>query len=72
MIAFTAISLGLVYVGSCDENVAQAIIDVLGRRAPELGQPLTRLLILGLGLIYLGKQVINLFGASRYIFVSFK
>ncbi|RDY11278.1 26S proteasome non-ATPase regulatory subunit 2-like A, partial [Mucuna pruriens] len=57
VIAFTAISLGLIYVGSCNEEVAQAIILALMERSEsELGEPLTRLLPLGLGLLYLGKQ----------------
>ncbi|PSS16431.1 26S proteasome non-ATPase regulatory subunit 2 A like [Actinidia chinensis var. chinensis] len=57
VIAFTAISLGLVYVGSCNEEVAQAIIfTLMDRSESELGEPLTRLLPLGLGLLYLGKQ----------------
>jgi 26S proteasome regulatory subunit N1 len=57
VIAFTAISLGLIYVGSCNEEVAQAIIFALmDRSESELGEPLARLLPLGLGLLYLGKQ----------------
>ncbi|KAF5744081.1 hypothetical protein HS088_TW08G00674 [Tripterygium wilfordii] len=59
VIAFTAISLGLVYVGSCNEEVAQAIIFALmDRSESELDDPLTRFLPLGLGLglLYLGKQ----------------
>ncbi|KAK2365656.1 26S proteasome non-ATPase regulatory subunit protein A [Trifolium repens] len=57
VIAFAAISLGLVYVGSCNEEIAQAIIFALmDRSKSELGDPLTRLLPLGLGLLYLGKQ----------------
>ncbi|XP_034701559.1 26S proteasome non-ATPase regulatory subunit 2 homolog A [Vitis riparia] len=57
VIAFTAISLGFVYVGSCNEEIAQAIIFALMDRSDsELGEPLTRLLPLGLGLLYLGKQ----------------
>lgn len=57
VIAFTAISLGLVYVGSCNEEVAQAIIFALmDRSESELGDALARLLTLGLGLLYLGKQ----------------
>ncbi|XP_059449342.1 26S proteasome non-ATPase regulatory subunit 2 homolog A-like isoform X3 [Corylus avellana] len=57
VIAFTAISLGLVYVGSCNKEVAKAIICALmDRSESELGEPLTRLLPLGLGLLYLGKQ----------------
>ncbi|GAU39669.1 hypothetical protein TSUD_60360 [Trifolium subterraneum] len=57
VIAFTAIALGLIYVGSCNEEVAQAIIfTLMDRSESELGEPLTRLLPLGLGLLYLGKQ----------------
>ncbi|KAF3444073.1 hypothetical protein FNV43_RR13763 [Rhamnella rubrinervis] len=57
VIAFTAISLGLIYVGSCNEEVAQAIIYALmDRSESELGEPLTRLLPLSLGLLYLAKQ----------------
>lgn len=58
VIAFSAISLGLIYVGSCNEEVAQAIIFALmDRSESELGEPLTRLIPLGLGLLYFGKQV---------------
>ncbi|KAI4322714.1 hypothetical protein L6164_022381 [Bauhinia variegata] len=58
VIAFTAISLGLVYVGSCDEAIAEAIILAkMNLTELDLGEePLTRLLPLGLGLLYLGKQ----------------
>ncbi|CAL5402386.1 unnamed protein product [Camellia sinensis] len=60
VIAFTAISLALVYVGSCNEEVVQAIIFALmDRSESELGEPLTRLLPLGLGLLYLGKQSVK-------------
>ncbi|CAK7322712.1 unnamed protein product [Dovyalis caffra] len=55
--AFTAISLGLVYVGSCNEDVARAIIFALmDRSESDLQDPLARFLPLGLGLLYLGKQ----------------
>ncbi|GMJ06401.1 26S PROTEASOME REGULATORY SUBUNIT S2 1A, 26S proteasome regulatory subunit S2 1A [Hibiscus trionum] len=57
VIAFTAISLGLIYMGSSNEEVAQAIVDALiVRSESELGEPLTRLIALGHGLLYLGKQ----------------
>ncbi|TYJ23370.1 hypothetical protein E1A91_A08G186900v1 [Gossypium mustelinum] len=57
VIVFTAISLFLVYVGSNNGKVAQAIADALmDRSVLELGQPLSRLLVLALGLIYLEKQ----------------
>lgn len=58
VVAFTAISLGLVFVGSCNEDVAQAIIFALmDRSESDLADPLARFLPLGLGLLYLGKQV---------------
>ncbi|KAI5406382.1 hypothetical protein KIW84_052920 [Lathyrus oleraceus] len=63
--AFTAISLGLIYVGSCNEEVAETLISVLmARIEAELEQPLTRLLPLGLGLLYLGKKVIRCWAVS--------
>lgn len=59
MIAFAAISLGLVYVGSCNEEVAQGIIlALMDRSESDLEEPLIRFLPLGLGLLYLGKQVL--------------
>jgi 26S proteasome regulatory subunit N1 len=55
---FAALSLGLVYVGSCNEDVAQSIIlALMDRSEAELGEPLAHFLCLGLGLLYLGKQV---------------
>ncbi|CAN8273556.1 unnamed protein product [Cochlearia groenlandica] len=57
VIAFAALSLGMIYVGSCNEEIAQAIIFALmDRSEAELGEALTRFLPLGLGLLYLGKQ----------------
>ncbi|KAL2318544.1 hypothetical protein Fmac_032420 [Flemingia macrophylla] len=61
VIAFTTISLGLICVSSCNEEVAQAIISSLKNRSEsELENPLTRLLPLGLGLLFLGKSVLEL------------
>jgi hypothetical protein len=58
VLVFTAISLGLVFVGSCNEEVAQSIIFVLmDRSEAELAEPIVRLLPVALGLLYLGKQV---------------
>ncbi|EOA18379.1 hypothetical protein CARUB_v10006910mg [Capsella rubella] len=57
VIAFAALSLGMIYVGSCNEEVAQSIIFALmDRSEAELDEALTRFLPLGLGLLYLGKQ----------------
>jgi 26S proteasome regulatory subunit N1 len=58
VLVFTAISLGLVFVGSCNEEIAQSIIFVLmDRSEAELAEPIIRLLPVALGLLYLGKQV---------------
>ncbi|KAK9664228.1 hypothetical protein RND81_14G027200 [Saponaria officinalis] len=57
VIAFTSISLGLVFVGSSDGDVAEVISEAArDHKISDLGDPLSRLLPLGLGLIYLGKQ----------------
>lgn len=73
VIAFTAIALGLIYVGSCNEEVAQAIIfTLMDRSESELGEPLTRLLPLGLGLLYLGKQVFLFWQFHLPLLLSFQ
>ncbi|GJN39261.1 hypothetical protein PR202_gb28366 [Eleusine coracana subsp. coracana] len=57
VLVFTAISLGLVFIGSCNEEIAQSIIFVLmDRSEAELAEPIIRLLPVALGLLYLGKQ----------------
>ncbi|EHA8586196.1 putative 26S proteasome non-ATPase regulatory subunit 2 [Cocos nucifera] len=57
VLVFSAITLGLVYVGSCNEEIAQSIIlALMDRSDTELNEPLTRLLPVALGLLYLGKQ----------------
>jgi 26S proteasome regulatory subunit N1 len=59
VLVFSAIALGLVFVGSCNEEIAQSIIFALMERSEaELAEPITRLLPVALGLLYLGKQVI--------------
>jgi 26S proteasome regulatory subunit N1 len=55
---FAAMTLGLVYVGSCNEDVAQSfVLSSMEHTETELGEPLACFLCLGLGLLYLGKQV---------------
>ncbi|KIY99543.1 26S proteasome regulatory subunit N1, partial [Monoraphidium neglectum] len=60
---FAALSLGLVFASSCKEDLVEAILtglmsrsgDVLGGEA-ELSGPFAKYLVLGLGLLFLGKQ----------------
>ncbi|XP_078180193.1 26S proteasome non-ATPase regulatory subunit 2 homolog A-like isoform X2 [Carex rostrata] len=67
VLVFAAISLGLVFVGSCNEEIAQSIIFALMDRSDaELGDALTRLLPVALGLLYLGKQVQKLLGICSH------
>ena len=55
--ALTALNLGLVFVGSCNEEVAQCVIETLMERTPEqLEHPMARYFGLALGLIYFGQQ----------------
>ena len=69
VLVFSAITLGLVYVASCNEEIAQTIIlAIMDRSETELGEPLTRLLPVALGLLYLGKQVKILFICQCYLF----
>jgi 26S proteasome regulatory subunit N1 len=57
VLVFSAIALGLVFVGSCNEEIAQSIIFALMERSEaELAEPIIRLLPVALGLLYLGKQ----------------
>ncbi|CAL1400540.1 unnamed protein product [Linum trigynum] len=53
--AFAAISLGLVFVGSCNKVVAEAIISALKNRN-EFEKPIFKFLPLSLGLIFLGAE----------------
>ncbi|XP_055338382.1 26S proteasome non-ATPase regulatory subunit 2-like [Paramacrobiotus metropolitanus] len=54
---FTAVSLGLVAVGTCNAQIAEAILQtMMERTALELKDPLAKMLALGLGLLHLGQQ----------------
>jgi 26S proteasome regulatory subunit N1 len=56
--AFAALSLGLVYVGTCNDDVAMAILQALMERGEtELAEPLVRYFLLALGLLFLGQGV---------------
>lgn len=52
-----ALSLGLVYVGTCNDSIAEAIMQAL-LEMPEtaLNDTMTRFACVGLGLLFLGRQ----------------
>jgi 26S proteasome regulatory subunit N1 len=53
--AIAAMAIGLIFVGTCDEDAAQNIIQVLLEKTEEqLNDPFARLFALGLGLLFLG------------------
>ncbi|KAK1307115.1 26S proteasome non-ATPase regulatory subunit 2 1A [Acorus calamus] len=57
VLAFTAISLGLVFVGSCNEMLEQTFINLLKKhREDALNDSLIRFLPVALGLLFLGKE----------------
>jgi len=57
LIAHVGLALGLIFASSTDADISQAIIQtLLERDETALGNAYTRFLILGLGLLYLGKQ----------------
>lgn len=55
--AFAAVSLGLIYVSRCDEEVVNTILtSLMSRSEVELNQPIARFFAVGLALTYLGQQ----------------
>lgn len=55
--AVAALAIGLIYVGTCDEDAAQSILQTLMEKTEEdLENSFTRLFALGLGLLFLGQQ----------------
>jgi 26S proteasome regulatory subunit N1 len=53
--SLAALSLGLIYVGKCKEEVSCAIIQTLAERADSfLSVSMARFFALGLGLLFLG------------------
>eukprot|EP01012_Entosiphon_sulcatum_P006973 TRINITY_DN13430_c0_g1_i1.p1 TRINITY_DN13430_c0_g1~~TRINITY_DN13430_c0_g1_i1.p1 ORF type:complete len:875 (+),score=233.21 TRINITY_DN13430_c0_g1_i1:35-2659(+) len=57
--AFAALSLGLVFVGTCDENICEVLTTALmarGEKQEQLNDSLLRFLGLALGLLFLGRQ----------------
>jgi len=54
--AVAALTIGLIYTGTCDEDAAQSILQTLmEKEEKDLENPFTRIFALGLGLLYLGK-----------------
>lgn len=55
--AIASLAIGLIYVGSCDEDAAQSILQTLmEKEEKDLEHPFTRIFALGLGLLFLGQQ----------------
>jgi len=55
--SLAALCLGFVYVGTCNEEIGNMILaDLMEREGDSLNNPLFLLNVLGLGLLYLGKQ----------------
>lgn len=55
--AIAALNLGLIFVGTCDEDAAQAILQTLIERdEAQLERPFARYFALALGLVFLGRQ----------------
>lgn len=56
-VSFAALSLGLVFVGTCNDDVGSALVQRLMESSEEeLNHTMMRFLCLGLGLLYLGKN----------------
>ena len=56
-VSFAALALGMVFVGSCNDEVGSVLAQRLMESSDEeLNHTLSRYLCLGLGLLYLGKQ----------------
>lgn len=55
--AVAALAIGLIYVGTCDEDASQSILQTLmEKNEQDLENSFTRLFALGLGLLFLGQQ----------------
>ena len=55
--AVASLAIGLIYVGTCDEDAANSILQTLMEaEESELENPFMRLFALGLGLLFLGQQ----------------
>jgi 26S proteasome regulatory subunit N1 len=58
VIGVTALSLGLIGVGSCNDDISTTLLQVLMEKSEqELKEPFAKFIALGIGLCFLGKQV---------------
>eukprot|EP00903_Cladosiphon_okamuranus_P015551 g14356.t1 len=56
-VGLAALSLGMIFVGTCNEEVGSVLVQRLMESSDsELEQPMARLLSLGLGLLFIGKN----------------
>lgn len=55
--AIASLSIGMIYCGSCDQDAAESITQILlEKEEKDLEHSFTRIFALGLGLLFLGKQ----------------
>ena len=55
--AVASLAIGLIYVGTCDEDAANSILQTLmEKEESDLDNPFMRIFALGLGLLFLGQQ----------------
>lgn len=56
-VGLAALSLGMIFVGTCNEEVGSVLVQRLMESSDtELEQPMARLVSLGLGLLFIGKN----------------
>jgi 26S proteasome regulatory subunit N1 len=54
--AIASLSIGMIFCGTCDQDAAEAIIQILmEKEEKDLEHSFTRIFALGLGLLYLGQ-----------------
>lgn len=59
--AYCALTMGLIFVGKCDDNVGNALIQTLSERAADtqknqLNDPISLFFVVAIGLLYMGQQ----------------
>lgn len=55
--AVASLAIGLIYVGTCNEDACQSILQTLmEKQESDIDSPFSRLFCLGLGLLFLGQQ----------------